>query len=103
MQEKCKTSCTYSRKMYALGPRPCVICGHPEHIRSLQEKTLTKIKRHFGKSASSLRNETNCIRLNTKVLIDKDIEFFKEIEGMYKEIQIKRSGMGIVTILNFSK
>ena len=103
MQEKCKTSCTYSRGINVPTPRPCVKCGHPEHVRSLQEIVLAKIKRYFGQSASSIRNEKDCIRLYTKELIDADLEFFKSIEGMYKEILIKRSNIWIVTILNFSK
>jgi len=67
---------------------------------TLQEKALRKIKKFFLEGAS-IRNQENCIKINVFVLVDKDLEFFKEIEGMYRDILIKRSGTGLVVILNF--
>ena len=67
---------------------------------TLQEKVLRKLKKFFLEGAS-IRNQTNCIKINAFVLVDADIEFFKELEGMYRDIMIKRSGKGLVVILNF--
>jgi len=67
---------------------------------TLQEKALQKVKKFFLEGAS-IRNQENCIKINVFVLVDKDLEFFKEIEGMYRDILIKRSGKGLVVILNF--
>lgn len=67
---------------------------------TLQEKVLQKVKKFYLKGAS-IRNQEGCIKINAYVLIDKDFEFFKEIEGMYKDIMVKRSGVGLVIILNF--
>jgi len=67
---------------------------------TLQEKVLNKVKKFFLEGAS-IRNQENCIKINVFVLVDKDLEFFKEIEGMYRDILIKRSGKGLVVILNF--
>lgn len=67
---------------------------------TLQEKVLQKVKKFYLEGAS-IRNQTNCIKINAFVLVDADIEFFKEIEGMYSNIEIKRSGKGLVVILKF--
>jgi|LakMenEpi03Aug12_release.lakeMendotaPanAssembly.Ray.scaffolds.fasta_scaffold1941521_2 hypothetical protein len=67
---------------------------------TLQEKVLQKVKKFYLQGAS-IRNQENCIKINAFVLVDKDLEFFKEIEGMYNSIMIKRSGNGVVVILNF--
>jgi hypothetical protein len=101
MQTKCKR-CMYSRAMNQPKPRLCVICKHPEGVpyESLQEKVLKKVKKFYLKGAT-IRNQKNCIKVNAFVLVDKDLEFFKSIEGMYTDILIKRSGLGLVVILNF--
>jgi hypothetical protein len=67
---------------------------------TLQEKVLQKVKK-FYLDGASIYSKTNCIKINAFVLIDKDLEFFKELEGMYTDITIKRSGNGLVIILNF--
>lgn len=67
---------------------------------TLQEKVLKMLKK-FYREGASIRNQPDCIKVNAFVLVDKDLEFFKEIEGMYKDILIKRSGLGLVVILNF--
>lgn len=67
---------------------------------TLQEKVLQKVKKFYLQGAS-IRNQTDCIKINAFVLVEKDLEFFKELEGMYKGIMIKRSGNGLVVILNF--
>jgi hypothetical protein len=67
---------------------------------TLQEKVLQKVKKFYLQGAS-IRNQENCIKINAFVLVDKDLEFFKEIEGMYNSIMIKRSGNGVVVILKF--
>ena len=92
----------YSRGMNVPRPRPCVVCGHPEGtvVETLQEKVLKKVKKFYLEGAS-IFNQKDCIKIRAFVLVDKDLEFFKEIEGMYKSILIKRSGTGLVVILNF--
>jgi hypothetical protein len=67
---------------------------------TLQEKALRMIKKFFLEGAS-VRNQEDCIKINVFVLVDRDLEFFKELEGMYRDIMIKRSGRGLVVILNF--
>lgn len=83
----------------------CESCGHsfiPPKAKelTLQEKVLQKVKKFYLEGAS-IRNQLNCIKINAYVLVDKDLEFFKSIEGMYSNIEIKRSGKGLVIILNF--
>ncbi|RUP42178.1 MAG: hypothetical protein EKK63_02455 [Acinetobacter sp.] len=67
---------------------------------TLQEKALQKIKKFYLQGAS-IRNQEKCIKINAFVLVDRDLEFFKEIEGMYTSIEIKRSGKGLAVILKF--
>jgi len=99
MQEKCKTSCTYSKAGFPKQTiRKCTKCGHPEE--TLQEYSLRVLKKHFGSSAT-VRNQENVIKVNSLLLVDNDLEALKGIEGMYKNIEIKRSGSGVVIILNF--
>lgn len=68
---------------------------------TLQQIALVKIKKFFLGGAS-VRNQENCIKINVFVLVDKDLEFFKYLEGLYTNILIKRSGRGLVVILNFN-
>ena len=82
MQEKCKTS-------KAIMPK-----------ETLQEKVLRVLKKHFGTSAT-VRNQEDTIKVNSLILIDSDLEALKNIEGMYNDISIKRSGSGVVIILKF--
>ena len=67
---------------------------------TLQEKVLQKVKKFYLQGAS-IRNQPDCIKINAFVLVEKDLEFFKDLEGMYRGIMIKRSGNGLVIILNF--
>ncbi len=106
MQERCK-SCTYSKAMGQSYPRKCIVCGTREKPKpqlksdlSLQEKVLVKLKKHFGTSAT-IRNQENVIKVNSLLLVDNDLEALKSIKGMYKDIEIRRSGSGVVIILNF--
>jgi hypothetical protein len=67
---------------------------------SQQEKTLLLVKKHFKESAT-VRNQEDCIKVNTKALYDADVEFLTTLQGMQKEVEIHRSGSGVVIILNF--
>ena len=98
--QKCKNKCLYTRG--SKRPRTCIVCGVPEGtvIETLQEQVLKKVKKFYLEGAS-IRNQKDCIKINAYVLIDKDLEFFKELEGMYTHIEIKRSGTGLVVILKF--
>lgn len=78
----------------------CTKCGHSFIPDNLQDKAFEKIKKFYFSSAT-IRSQPGWIKINAYVLVDKDLEFFKELEGMYKNIMIKRSGTGLVVILNF--
>ena len=69
---------------------------------SLQERVLHKLKKHFLLGAY-VYNKENHLKVHVFQLVDKDLEFFKEIEGMYSTILIKRSGAGLIVILNFEQ
>lgn len=99
--QKCSNKCLYVRGKSR--PRTCIVCGVTEGSApspTLQEKVLKKVKKFYLQGAV-IRNQVNCIKINAFVLVDADLEFFKEIEGMYSSIVIKRSGTGLVVVLNF--
>lgn len=103
MQEKCTTSCKFSKAIIPYGTRLCTVCGHEEipKYSHFQTKCHVAIKKHFGRTASSIRMEPNCIKLNTKILMDSDFQFFYNLDGSYKNIEVKRSGLGVLIILKF--
>ena len=69
-------------------------------VVSLQDQVLGKLKK-FYKTSATIRNQDKTIKINSLILVDRDLEFYKEIEGMYKDITVKRSGVGVVVILKF--
>jgi hypothetical protein len=77
----------------------CTTCYRPKP--SLQEKAFKVIKKHFGLN-TEYKVRDGAIKIYTKVLCDSDLELLKNIEGMYRDVLIKRSGNGIVVILSFS-
>jgi hypothetical protein len=68
---------------------------------TLQEQVLRKLKKFYLQGAY-IYNKENHIKVHVFQLMDKDLEFLKEIEGMYSTILIKRSGAGLIIILNFN-
>ncbi len=72
-----------------------------KNAKSLLEKVYNQLRKHFGTSATILKQET-CLKIKTKVLVDSDIQLLHELEGMYANAMIKRSDLGLVTIINFS-
>lgn len=43
----------------------------------------------------------NQLRFNKSSIENEDFENLKQVEGMYKDISIKRSGTGLVIIIKF--
>ena len=67
----------------------------------LLEKVHKQLRKHFGSSATIIK-QSNCLKIKTKVLVDSDLQLFHNLEGMYANAMIKRSDLGLVTIINFS-
>lgn len=72
-----------------------------KNAKVLMGTVHNKLKKHFGGSATILRQET-CLKIKSKVLVDKDLEMFETIKLAYSDITIKRSDLGLLTILNFT-
>lgn len=66
----------------------------------LLEKVHKELRKHFGRSATIIKME-HCIKVKTRILIDSDLDIFHNLEGMYANATIKRSDLGLVTILDF--
>lgn len=71
------------------------------NAKSLLEKVYNQLRKHFGSSATIIK-QPMCLKIKTKVLVDSDIQLLHELEGMYANAMIKRSDLGLVTIINFS-
>lgn len=67
----------------------------------LLEKVHKELRKHFGSSATIIKQE-RCLKIKTKVLVDSDIQLFHNLEGMYSNAMIKRSDLGLLTVINFS-
>ena len=64
----------------------------------MQEKCKKIIEELFQLKVRENKNE---FRFNIKELNTDTFGFFSYVEGMYKEIYIKRSGLGLVIIFKF--
>lgn len=69
-------------------------------IESSQQKALKRIKLFYLKGAAVFDHKTS-ITIRVYRLVDKDLDFFRSLEGMYTDIEIKRSDKGLIVIMNF--
>ncbi len=72
-----------------------------QNAQKLMETVHNKLRKHFGSSATIIKQPT-CLKIKTKVLVDTDVNLLHDLEGLYANITIKRSDLGLLTILNFS-
>jgi len=72
-----------------------------QNAKKLMETVHKQLKKHFGYSATIIK-QSNCLKIKTKVLVDSDLQLFHNLEGMYSNAMIKRSDLGLLTVINFS-
>lgn len=67
----------------------------------MQENLQQKVHQQLSKHFIGVTSTNDSIRILVSKLNDKDLEALKEVEGMYRELSINRSGSGISVNLNF--
>jgi len=72
-----------------------------KNAKSLLEQVHKELRKHFGTSATILKQE-DCLKIKTKVLVDTDLKLFNKLRLAYSDITVKRSDLGLLTILNFA-
>jgi len=67
----------------------------------MKQKTLKKLQELYPEQV--FREGDFTIRWNVNSLRSDDLDKLSMIEGMYTDLLVKRSGTGIVVILNFEE
>lgn len=67
----------------------------------MKQKTLKKLQELYPEQV--FREGDFTIRWNVNSLRSDDLDKLSMVEGMYTDLLVKRSGTGIVVILNFEE